>query len=128
MCGHIAVPIRLVVRRYTSHPTSRFGAMTEPGLRRHGRPFIQSAHDVNTLDTVLHLAAQQFGGDQDKIDPDAPIQQLGADSLGYLEFLFELEGHFNIVIEQDAAKDLRTLRDLSVLVDRLREAAVSQPG
>ena len=83
---------------------------------------------MNTLDTVIHLAAQQFGGDQAKIDPDAPIQQLGADSLGYLEFLFELEGQFNITIEQDDAKQLATLRDLGALIDRLREAGVSQAG
>jgi acyl carrier protein len=87
-----------------------------------------SAPDVNTLDTVIDLAVQQFGGDPAKIDPDAPIQQLGADSLGYLEFLFELEGHFNITIEQDDAKQLKSLRDLGTLIDRLVEAGVSQPG
>lgn len=89
-------------------------------------PF-QSAY-VNTLDTVIHLAAQQFGGEQETIDPDAPIQQLGADSLGYLEFLFELETQFDVTIEQDEAKQLRTLRDLGTLIDRLREASVSQAG
>ena len=80
---------------------------------------------MNTLDSVIQLAAQQFGGDKGKIDPDAPIQQLGADSLGYLEFLFELEGQFNITIEQDDAKQLGTLRDLGALIDRLRQAGVS---
>lgn len=83
---------------------------------------------MNTLDTVINLAAQQFGGDPAQIDPDAPIQQLGADSLGYLEYLFELEGHFNITIEQDDAKQLKTLRDLGALIDRLVEAGVSQPS
>ena len=83
---------------------------------------------MNTLDTVINLAAQQFGGDPATIDPDAPIQQLGADSLGYLEFLFELEGHFNITIEQDDAKQLKTLRDLGALIDRLIDAGVSQPN
>ena len=82
---------------------------------------------MNTLETVIQLAAQQFGGSTD-IDPDAPIQQLGADSLGYLEFLFELEGQFNITIEQDDAKKIATLRDLGALIDRLREAGVSPAG
>ncbi len=83
---------------------------------------------MNTLETVLQLAAQQFGGGSTPIDPDAPIQQLGADSLGYLEFLFELEGEFNITIEQDDAKQLVTLRDLGALIDRLREAGASPTG
>ncbi|MEQ1912334.1 MAG: phosphopantetheine-binding protein [Vicinamibacterales bacterium] len=83
---------------------------------------------MNTLETVLQLAAHQFGGASTKIDPDAPIQQMGADSLGYLEFLFELEGQFNITIEQDDAKQITTLRDLSDLIDRLREAGVSPAG
>lgn len=80
---------------------------------------------VNTLDTVIQLAAQQFGAGATQVDPDAPIQQLGADSLGYLEFLFELEERFNITIEQDDAGQVATLRDLGTLIDRLRAAGVS---
>ena len=45
-----------------------------------------------------------------------------------LEFLFELEGQFNITIEQDDAKQIATLRDLGALIDRLREAGVSPAG
>ena len=88
---------------------------------------MKSVH-VNTLETVIQLATQQFGSASTKVDPDAPIQQLGADSLGYLEFLFELEGQFNITIEQDDAKQIATLRDLGALIDRLREAGVSPTG
>lgn len=83
---------------------------------------------MNTLETVIQLAVQQFGGGSTKVDPDAPIQQLGADSLGYLEFLFELEGQFNITIEQDDAKQITTLRELGALIDRLRGAGASSPS
>jgi acyl carrier protein len=83
---------------------------------------------VQTLDRIRHLAATQFGGDPLQIDVDAPIQQLGADSLGYLEFLFELEEQFDISIDQDEAKQVRTLHDLGMLIDRLVETKVSSLG
>ena len=83
---------------------------------------------MSTLDRITELAARQFGGDARTIDTDAPIQQLGADSLGYLEFLFELEEHFDVTIEQDAAKQVRTLRDLGALVDRVVAAKLHPIG
>ena len=49
---------------------------------------------MDTLHTIRSLAAAQFGGDADAIDVDAPVDQLGIDSLGFLEFLFELEDKF----------------------------------
>jgi acyl carrier protein len=78
---------------------------------------------LNTLESIGTLAAKQFGVDPKQIDVDAPIQQLGVDSLGFLEFLFELEDHFDISNEQDEAKEVRSIRDLAALIDRLREAA-----
>jgi acyl carrier protein len=83
---------------------------------------------VDTLDAIGALAAKQFGVDPSRIDVDAPIQQLGVDSLGFLEFLFELEEHFDISIEQDDAKEVRTIRDLAALIDRLREASAPKPS
>lgn len=76
----------------------------------------------DTLQDICNLAAENFGGDPAALDPDAPIQQLGADSLGYLEFLFELEGHFEITIEQETVAKVKTLRELAALVDQLKAA------
>jgi acyl carrier protein len=74
---------------------------------------------MSTLDRIKALAVKQFGGDAAAIDPDAPVEQLGVDSLGFLEFLFELEDAFSVTIDQDEAKGIRTLRELAGLVDRL---------
>ena len=81
---------------------------------------------MHTLARIRDLAAKQFGGDPQAIDPDAPVESLGADSIGYLEFLFELEDAFGISIDQDEAKDIHTLRALCVLVDRLVEEKIPQ--
>ena len=81
---------------------------------------------MDTLSTIVNMAATQFGGDAATIDVDAPIQTLGADSLGYLEFLFELEGQFNITIETESAKGVKTLRELGALVDQIVAASATQ--
>ena len=53
---------------------------------------------MDTLTAIKALAAEQFGGDADTIDVDKPVDQLGIDSLGFLEFLFELEDRVAISI------------------------------
>jgi acyl carrier protein len=77
---------------------------------------------TTTVERIKAMAATHFGVDPAGIDVDQPIATLGADSLGYLEFLFELEDAFSIVIDQDAAEKVPTLRALADLVDRLAAA------
>jgi acyl carrier protein len=83
---------------------------------------------MTTVETISALAGEQFGIDAQQIDADAPIQQLGADSLGYLEFLFELEERFQVSIDQEAVKQVQTLRELGALIDRLLAESPAQAG
>ena len=83
---------------------------------------------METLTTIKELAAKQFGGDASAIDADVPFQQLGADSLGMLEFLFELEDHFDISIPQDDAAKVQNIRELAALIDRQLAAASASPS
>jgi acyl carrier protein len=78
---------------------------------------------METLAAIKELAAKQFGGDASAIDAEASFQDLGADSLGMLEFMFELEDQFDISIPQDDAVKLQNLRDLAAFVDRQLAAA-----
>lgn len=82
---------------------------------------------MDTLSAITELAAKQFGREASTIDADVPFQDLGADSLGLLEFLFELEDHFDISIPQDDAAKLRNLRELAALVDRQLAATSAAP-
>jgi len=79
---------------------------------------------VDTLLSIKELAAKQFGGDANAIDIDAPVDQLGIDSLGFLEFLFELEDKLGISIPQESVASVKTLRELAEVVDQL---ATSKP-
>ena len=74
---------------------------------------------MDTLLSIKELAAKQFGGDANDVDVDAPVDQLGIDSLGFLEFLFELEDKLGISIPQESVANVRTLRALADAVDQL---------
>lgn len=81
---------------------------------------------MDTLRTIKELAAKQFGGDVDAIDDNVPVDKLGIDSLGFLEFLFELEDKFGFSIPQDSVSGVRTLRELSTVIDGLIAANAAQ--
>jgi acyl carrier protein len=74
---------------------------------------------MDTLTRIKELAAAQFGGTPDAIDENAPVTQLGIDSLGFLEFLFELEDKLGFPIPQEAVANVKTLRELATAIDGL---------
>jgi acyl carrier protein len=81
---------------------------------------------LDTLQSIKELAAKQFGGEVDAIDENAPVDQLGIDSLGFLEFLFELEDKLGVSIPQEAVAKVRTLRELAEAVDQLAPVKTQQ--
>lgn len=83
---------------------------------------------MDTLLTIKELAAKQFGGEIDNIDENAPVDKLGIDSLGFLEFLFELEDAFGFSIPQEAVANVRTLGELAVAIDGLIAGKAVAPG
>jgi acyl carrier protein len=83
---------------------------------------------MTSLSEITDLASKQFGRDVAVIDVDATFDKLGADSLGMLEFLFELEDHFSISIPQEDAIKANSIRALAELVDRLRATASATPA
>ncbi len=74
---------------------------------------------MDTLQTIKELAAKQLGGDIDAIDENATVDKLGIDSLGFLEFLFELEDVFGFSIPQEAVANVRTLGELAAVIDEI---------
>ena len=82
---------------------------------------------MDTLNRIKELAAKQFGGEPDAIDENAPVDQLGIDSLGFLEFLFELEDKFGISIPQESVADVKTLAELATAIDGVIAAKAAAP-
>ena len=83
---------------------------------------------MDTIKTIKELAAKQFGGEPDAIDENAPVDQLGIDSLGFLEFLFELEDAMGFPIPQESVANVRTLRELATVIDGLVAARPATPA
>ena len=74
---------------------------------------------MNTLETIKQYAVQEFEVKSEEIDVDAPFEQVGIDSLGLVEFIFELEDKFDIRLDASKADGLKTLRDLANHIDEL---------
>lgn len=73
---------------------------------------------MNTLKTVRELLAKALDLDAGSLDPAAPFDQLGIDSLSFTECLFLAEDRFDIRIDS-ADAGVRTLQELADMIDRL---------
>jgi acyl carrier protein len=81
--------------------------------------FYPAGGRMSSLDAIRQFAAEEFEVGMDTIDVDAPFDQIGIDSLGLVEFIFELEDKFNVRLAADKTEGLNTLRDLANHVDSL---------
>lgn len=57
---------------------------------------------------------------------DATFEQLNIDSLDGINILFALENEFNVNIPDNAAQEVKTIRDMAMGVHKLVEAAAQQ--
>ena len=67
---------------------------------------------------LMHLFAQTFEIDKDRLLPEATLESLGLDSLAVIEFLFQIEDKFGIQIP-DQASPPNTLGEMVQLVTPL---------
>ena len=67
---------------------------------------------MDTLAKIKALAAKEFSLDADKLDPVAPLDTLGIDSLSFIEFMFKIEEEFGITVSDEDLKTIKTLTDL----------------
>jgi acyl carrier protein len=79
---------------------------------------------VETLNTIVRLAARHFGLETASIGIDVPVTEYGVDSLGLLEFLFALEEEFQVRFPQEPSDELQTLRTLAELVEQLQRSTM----
>jgi acyl carrier protein len=79
-----------------------------------------------TLETLIHthtqaeaqlaeVFSQAFDIAQDKLKPEATLEDLGLDSLAVIEFLFQVEDKFGIQIPDQAAPP-RTFGEMVALI------------
>ena len=71
-------------------------------------------------DTVRELLARQLEIDPEKISPDTDIlEDLGADSLDIVELVMAIEEEYDIVITDERAQNVRTVKQLVELLEAM---------
>jgi acyl carrier protein len=58
------------------------------------------------------MAAQEFSIDPKGLDPAAPLDTLGVDSLSFIELMFKIEEEFGVSVSDEDLKSIKTLADL----------------
>jgi acyl carrier protein len=67
---------------------------------------------MDTLARIKELASQEFSLDAQALDPAAPLDKLGIDSLSFIEFMFKVEEEFAVSVSDEDLKSIKTLGDL----------------
>ena len=67
---------------------------------------------MDTLARIKELAAKEFSLEPAKLDPAAPLDTLGIDSLSFIEFMFKVEEEFGVSVSDEDLKGIKTLGDL----------------
>ncbi len=75
-------------------------------------------------ENVLAILAKVKHIPRENISLDSPLQELGIDSLDTVVLLSELEDHFKIDISDDAARSIRSVRDV---VEGVRKLSGNPP-
>ena len=79
-------------------------------------------------DRVLRVIATTRRVPLETIRPDSTFEELGIDSQDRINILFELEGEFDIEIDDEQAKQVTTLQQMIDGITRLVDAkAVGRP-
>ena len=80
-------------------------------------------------DRVLRVIATTRRVPLDTVRPDSTFEELGIDSLDRINILFELEGEFDIEIDDEQAKQVTTLQQMIDGITQLVDAkAAGKPG
>ena len=67
---------------------------------------------MQTLDRIKDLAIKELALDPAKIDPNAPLADLGVDSLTFIEFMFKIEDEFGVKVSDEDLRNIKCLADL----------------
>jgi acyl carrier protein len=78
---------------------------------------------MDTLARIKDLAIKELSLDASKLDPNAPLADLGVDSLTFIEFMFKVEDEFGVKVSDDDLRKIKCLADLERHVAASLQAA-----
>lgn len=100
------------------------------GERRYSKQVLLVRPMSETIeDRALRVIATKQGLPLASVRPECTFEELGIDSLDRLNILFELEGEFDIQIDDEQAKQVTTLQQMIDGITQLMNAkAQTSPG
>ncbi len=79
-------------------------------------------------DRVLKVIATTKRIPLETVHPDASFESLGIDSLDRLNILFDLESEFDIEINDDDAKKVKSINEMVLGIQQLVDAKAAKPA
>ena len=76
----------------------------------------------NVQERVLRVIATARQVPPESLNPDKTFEELGIDSLDRLNLLFDLEGEFDIQIDDEQAKSVTNIREMIDGIQHLLDA------
>ena len=76
---------------------------------------------MTTADRIRTLLAKDYKIDPEKLTAEAPLDELGIDSIGVAELMFNIESEFKLTLPQEQMS-LRTFGDVTGYIDGLLES------
>jgi acyl carrier protein len=73
--------------------------------------------EIDLTSNIKALIGEHFGIEPDQLTGQVPIADLGIDSLGMIEFMFQMEEKFNIHMA-DSRTPLTTVADVIAEIER----------
>ena len=74
-----------------------------------------------TFATIRKMAETHLKIDESRIGEDSNLADLGLDSLGALQLVFDLEERFNVIVSDEQARAFRTIREVCDGIETLQE-------
>jgi acyl carrier protein len=78
--------------------------------------------EASTLERVRALIAKSLRIPAESIGEDASLEELGLDSLGALELVFEIEEEFKVKVPDEAVRGFKSVRAICEGLDSLRSS------
>ncbi len=75
------------------------------------------------IQRVIAIVAQNQKLPPEKVTIDSTFEELGIDSLDGINLIFALENEFNINISDEAAKDIRSVRQMIEALGKVPDRA-----
>jgi acyl carrier protein len=79
---------------------------------------------MTTLKRLQDLLVKRFDLKREDLDPGASLEQLGLDSMGTIDLMFQVEDEFGVTFPRDA-NGLETVQDVVDCIERLMAEAAA---